>query len=198
MLDSTRHGEKMSNSIPIPENKYKIIYCDCPWSYADKQKNRPGIQYPTMTIKELSELNVKQISDKNSVLCMWCTMPQLKEGLEVMEAWGFEYKTTLFTWVKTYEKSGKHFWGMGRYTRSSPEIILLGKRGKGLPVKDHGILSIQEHHVMKHSEKPALFRNLIVQLFDADQIPKIELFCRHNLTNWDTWGNQIGLLGQSV
>lgn len=183
--------------ITIPENKYKIVYADCPWQYSDKQSNRPGIQYSTMTPEELCKLNVPEISDKDSVLCMWVTYPQIEEAVKVISAWGFTYKTCLFTWIKTYEKSGKLFWGMGRYTRSNPEIMLLAKRGKGVPVKNHGIHNVQYHPVMKHSEKPALFRNLVVDLFDAEQLPKIELFCRHNITGWDSWGNEVGKLGES-
>ncbi len=181
----------------LPNKKYSLIYCDPPWVYADKQNNRPGIVYDTMTPKEISNLNVKEISEKDSVIAMWATYPQMEVALEVMKNWGFEYKTVLFTWIKTYEKSGKLFWGMGRYTRSNPEVILLGKKGKGLKVENHGIHNVQYSGVLKHSEKPALFRNLLTDLFDLDKKEKIELFCRHNLEGWDTWGNEVGKLGES-
>lgn len=181
--------------ISQPSEKYKIIYADPPWTYADKQQNRPGIQYSTMKPEEIANLNVKEVADKDSVCAMWVTYPQIAEGLQVMEGWGFDYKTVLFTWVKTYEKSGKLFWGMGRYTRSNPEIVILGKRGKGVPVKNHGILGVQLAPILKHSEKPALFRELIVDLFDAKDMPKVELFCRHSPEGWDTWGNEVGKLG---
>lgn len=177
-----------------PQNSYKIVYADPPWTYNDKQQNRPGIQYNTMTVDEIAAMNVADICDKDSVCAMWVTYPQIAEGLKVMHSWGFEYKTVLFTWVKTYEKSGKLFWGMGRYTRSNPEIVILGKRGKGVPVKNHGIHGTQMSPILKHSEKPALFRDLIVDLFDAKDMPKIELFCRHNPEGWDTWGNEVGKL----
>lgn len=173
---------------------YKIIYADPPWVYNDKQSNRPGIQYETMNFEQIGQLPVKEIADKDSVCCMWVTLPQLQEGLSVMREWGFEYKTTLFNWIKTYEKSGKIFWGMGRYTRSNSELVLLGKRGKGIPVANHGIHQVQLQPILKHSEKPAIFRDLIVDLFDAKDLPKIELFCRHSPNNWDVWGNEVGKL----
>lgn len=185
----------MSLFEPLPNKKYKIITADPAWSYKDKQSNRPGIQYDTLSVEDLCRLPVKDVSDKDSILCLWVTYPQIQEGLKVMDSWGFSYKTKLFTWIKTNPKSGTKFWGMGRYTRSNDEIMLLGKKGKGIPVKNHGIHSVQEHPILKHSEKPDLFRKLIVDLFEAEDIPKIELFSRHsNLPGWDVWGNQVGLL----
>lgn len=180
---------------PLPKKTYKIIYLDPPWQYRDKQKNYPGIQYPTMKTEDIAKLPVSQIVDKDSFICMWVTFPQLPEAFKLFDAWGFKYKTKLFTWIKTYPSSGKKFLGMGHYTRSNDEIVLLGKKGKGIPVKNHNIHSVQEHPILKHSEKPDMFRKLIVDLFDAENISKIELFSRHsNLPGWDVWGNQVGLL----
>ena len=92
--------------------KYNIIYADPPWEYNSRNNKNTkfslGVHghYPTMSHKEICDLNVKDLSDKNCALFLWVTFPRLKEGLEVMKAWGFEYKTVAFNWFKT-NKDGR-------------------------------------------------------------------------------------------
>jgi site-specific DNA-methyltransferase (adenine-specific) len=117
----------------------------------------------------------------------------LPEALDVMQAWGFEYKTTAFTWIKK-TKNGKLAWGMGRYTRSNPEIILLGTKGKPLKVQNHGIHSVIEAPAQKHSVKPKEVQEKIVTLL-GDR-PRVELFAREIVPGWDAIGNEID--GQDI
>ena len=177
--------------IPLPNNKYSIIYADPPWCYKDKSKSHGGgaeSHYQCMDLKDICDLPIKDISDDNSVLFLWITMPMLPEGLEVIKSWGFKYKTCAFTWVKV-NKDNSIYMGMGRYTRANAEICLLATKGKGLTRINFGIKNTHTHKRLSHSEKPNLFRELIVSLFG--DLPKIELFARQKYKNWDYWGNEI-------
>ncbi len=141
-----------------------------------------------MSIESIKSLPVPTIAEDNAVLLLWVTYPMLQEGLDVMKAWGFEYKTVAFTWVKE-NKNGGFFFGMGRYTRANPEIVLLGKRGKGIPRVSCSVPNLQISTRGKHSEKPSQIRNQIVELFG--DLPRIELFARQRAGGWDAWGNEI-------
>ena len=120
------------------ENKYSIIYADPPWKYNDRMVmkgvhgNIRGAEsfYNTMTLKDIKALPVKEITEKNAILFLWVTMPFLPQTQEVMESWGFKYKTCGFTWIKT-TKTGKIHTGMGHYTRGNAELCLIGVRGGG-------------------------------------------------------------------
>ena len=172
-----------------PKKKYSIVYADPPWSYNDKALagNRGAIcKYPVMEFGKLASLQVGRISERDSVLFMWATMPKLQEALWLIEKWGFTYKTNAFTWVKKYP-SGGNFLGMGRWTRANAELCLLGTRGK-LNRVNAGVISIVETPIGKHSEKPNEVRKRIVDL--CGDLPRIELFARQQFEGWDVWGNE--------
>jgi N6-adenosine-specific RNA methylase IME4 len=178
--------------------KYQIIYADPPWSYDFGKSSSRFIeqQYETMSKEQLFALPIKDIAEKDSLLLMWVTFPKLMLAIPVMEAWGFSYRTMLFTWVKKYS-NGKNFMGCGYYTRSNPEILLLGKRGKGLKTLSHSINSVLEYPIMRHSKKPPIVRKYIVDLFG--DVPRIELFARKEkelieteyFEGWDVFGNEV-------
>ena len=174
-------------------NKYKIIYADPPWqfkTFSDKGKGRSAERhYPTMTKVDIQRLPVSQIADKDSVLLLWVTAPCFEEGLELIKAWGFTYKTVGFTWVKLNKKSNKFFMGMGYYTRSNAEYCLLATRGRVLERKSHSVSSVLCSHIEEHSKKPDITRERIEELFG--KIPRIELFARQYANDWDCWGNEV-------
>ena len=96
------------------DKKYNIIYADPPWSYKDKRKGKKmsgGAEnhYPTMKIQDLKNIEISKICDKNCMLFLWVTFPNLKEGLDLMKVWGFTYKTLGFSWIKTNKNNGKPF-----------------------------------------------------------------------------------------
>lgn len=172
----------------LPDKKYKIIVADPPWTYNDKAlagRRGAGCKYDTMTLDDLKLIPIRNISAKDCVLFMWCTWPQIKGGLELMESWGFQYKTKAFTWIKT-DSNGKLFMGMGGWTRANDEFVLLGTKGSPKR-KDAGVPSVIISPVKKHSEKPDIFRNKIVQL--CGDLPRIELFARTKVHGWTTVGN---------
>ena len=110
---------------------------------------------------------------------MWATFPQIADALRVMEAWGFEYKTCAFVWIKKNRKSNTNFWGMGAYTRANAEICLLGITPGFKPaaqIKSHAVHQVIESPVEEHSKKPEETRRRIVELLG--DVPRIELFAR--------------------
>ncbi len=186
--------------IDFPRNSglYEIIYVDPPWKYNDKLKlsgdkiSRGGAEshYSCLTPADIKALPVQSISTKDSVLLLWSTYPQLPVAISVLDAWGFKYITVLWTWIKL-TKTGKVFMGMGHYSRANPEIVLLGKRGKGVSVRRHNIKNVQFHTRLSHSEKPDLFRELSFELFAPSR--GIELFARKDVgVPWDCWGEELG------
>jgi N6-adenosine-specific RNA methylase IME4 len=176
--------------LPLPEKKYSIVYVDPPWAYNDKALagNRgAGHHYGTLSTQELMTLPVSNIAEDDSVMFMWVTMPMLTVFEPVMNAWGYDYKTCAFTWIKK-TKNDKMHWGMGNWTRSNPELCLLGTRGKPKRLCA-AIHSVLEEKVGRHSEKPATTRDKIVEL--VGDLPRIELFARTTTPGWDSWGNEV-------
>lgn len=149
--------------------------------------------YKTMSIKEIKKLgeNVQKLAADDCLLFMWVTFPNLKEGLEVIEKWGFKYKTLGFSWIKTNKKNKKPFFGIGFYTKSNCEVCLIGIKGKpGKIIKSNKVSSCIISERREHSRKPDEVRERITEL--VGQVPKIELFARQSADGWDCWGNEVG------
>ena len=108
----------------MPEaKKYGVIYADPPWHY--DRRHGHGVaenHYPTMSLNEICALPVADLAAENSALFLWATFPQLKEALRVIDAWGFQYKTLAFLWLKQNRKADTWFYGMGFWTRSNAEV----------------------------------------------------------------------------
>lgn len=177
--------------IPFPNKRYNIIYADPPWQYNNKEclakksilNGELNTHYNTMVLKDIKALDVQSISDKNCLLFLWVVSPMLKEGIEVMEAWGFKYATIAFIWHKKCANPG-------HYTMSECEICLIGKRG-GIPTP-RGARNIKQFLSQmrgKHSAKPNEIRKRIYQMFPTQN--KIELFARQKIEDWDVWGDEI-------
>jgi N6-adenosine-specific RNA methylase IME4 len=171
--------------------KYNILLCDPPWFYRDRAtsgKRGVGFKYPLITDEKLKTLPVSSIAADDSCLFMWVTMPKLQEAFGVINAWGFEYKTCAFTWVKLNKKSESLFWGMGNWTRSNTELCLLATRGrpKRASASVHSVIS---SHIEGHSKKPDEVREKIVKL--CGDLPRIELFARQQVSGWDCAGFDI-------
>jgi len=173
--------------------KYQIIYADPPWKYQDTQKSGgtayfgASVRYPVMNNKDICNLPINELTDKNCVLFIWATSPLLPEALEVIKSWGFKYKTIAFCWNKQ-SKNGKWISNMGRWTMGNVEICLLGVKGKPQRIiKNIKQLVIAERK--RHSEKPEEVRNRIVELMG--NLPRIELFARQKTDGWDVWGNEV-------
>lgn len=165
--------------------KYPVIYADPPWRYENPPMGASNRSienhYPTMSLDEICALPVRDIVTEDAILYMWATAPKLAECMQVIAAWGFDYRTN-FVWVK--DKIG-----MGYHARSQHEILLVAKRGSIPPpaVADR-VSSVVMAERGEHSAKPAVFYELIESFYPT--LPKIELFCRSPREGWAVWGNQ--------
>jgi len=172
--------------------KYKIIYADPPWLYNDKRTHKStGMAlsaYPCMKLENICSLPVQSITDKNCMLFLWATLPKLREALEVIKAWGFEYITVGFVWVKQNPKGNGIYSGIGHWTNANAELVLMGKKGR-LERKAKNIKQIVLSHRGRHSQKPDEVRDRIIQLMG--DLPRIELFARQRTEGWDVFGDQV-------
>jgi len=172
--------------------KYEIIYADPPWSYNDKMKGT-GFeiekQYNTMSLDELKKMPIKDIAKKDCVLLMWFVYGMLPEALQLVDSWGFKYKTIAFIWNKK-SKHGKDVYTMGRWTLSNTESVLLATRGACSKFKTtNSMKQYVEAQRTRHSEKPNIVRQKIVELF-GDR-PRLEMFARQKFDGWDVFGNEV-------
>lgn len=178
--------------------KYQVIYADPPWQYNNKRSGASGTsgaseKYDVMSMSDIKAFPVKQLSDKNAVCFIWVTVPLLPEGLEVLKAWGFKYKTML-TWRKVLSM------GMGYWFRGQCEHVIVGVRGKVKPFRLQKS-NFYQCRVGKHSQKPSYFRELISKaVANSFENPnKLELFARKRAglfpmdeyKGWDVYGNEV-------
>lgn len=169
--------------------KYQIIYADPPWQYRNaKGTGVAENHYKTMSVEEICSLPVKEWTNKNAVLFLWVTCPQLPEAFKVMKAWGFEYKTVGFVWLKPKRAGDGYVLGMGYWTRSNVEICLMATKGKPRR-KSKTVLQLIFSPREKHSKKPDITRDLIVELMG--DLPRLEMFARESTPGWDVWGNEV-------
>lgn len=187
---------------PLPEKKYSIIYADPPWHYNGKlQYDRSGMsdvnrdwsnpifissacfKYPTIKTDDLKNLRVSDVAEDDCLLFLWVTNPHLAQGIELGQAWGFEYKTVAFVWNKLNHNPG-------HYTVSYCELCLLFKRGRiPTPRGARNVKQLVEVPRSKHSEKPVDVAESIVKMFPNH--PRIELFARDMKPGYDVWGLDV-------
>ena len=140
------------------------------------------------------DFKVKDIAAKDCILFLWTTGAQMKNSIELMNAWGFAHKTMFMTWIKTTKGEVKAN-RLGFYTRQSCEYVLMGSRGAVLKYKNpefpNAVCNVFDENSQEHSRKPTYVRELIDQMFL--NVPKIELFAREqtNGEDWDYWGNEV-------
>ena len=191
-------------SIPFPNKKYNIIYADPPWSYrtgtAKGGHKSASAHYKTMDIEDIKSLPIQDICEKDCVLFIWVTFPNLIEGIDTLSSWGFTYKTCGFVWVKTNKNyninqtsflpqdSFNTFYGLGYWTRANSELCLIGTKGK-IRRQSNSVHQIIYDPIREHSRKPDCTRDKIVELMG--DIPRIELFARQKHEGWDAWGNEV-------
>jgi N6-adenosine-specific RNA methylase IME4 len=172
---------------PLPDGTFRTIVADPPWQYGNKStRGAAEDHYATMTMEELASLDVEAKAADEAHLYLWVTNNFLREGFDLLDAWGFDYKTAL-TWAKPQI-------GMGNYFRGATEHILFGVRG-GLRTNERDIRNWFEAPRGKHSAKPDCFYDLVEK---ASSGPYLELFARRaRLGDWSYWGNEA-LQGEEV
>jgi N6-adenosine-specific RNA methylase IME4 len=173
---------------------FKTIVADPPWSYKsngapaswrpclDRGEKPHSVNhyYGTMTNADIAAMPIASIADRDSVLFMWATTPLMREAFEVMDAWGWKYKT-LLTWEKT------NACGMGYWFRGVTEHLLVGVRGKvkAFRSREKNLFRARRR---KHSEKPEEAFALIESVSPG---PRLELFARRKRERWVCWGNEV-------
>lgn len=182
----------MRVDIQKTDKKYNVIYADPPWrfkTYSNKGQGRSAERhYPTMTLDDIKTLPVQEIAGKDCILFLWAIFPCLQEALQVIEAWGFQYKTIAFVWVKKNRKSDSFFWGMGYWTRANAEVCILATKGHPKRINS-GVHQVVMSNIEEHSKKPNEVKERIVRL--VGDLPRIELFARQKVDGWDCWGNEV-------
>lgn len=186
-----RRAERIERITAISQNNsnldgigpFNVIYADPPWRYEYIETESRAIenQYPTMTLDAICALPVGDIAADDCVLLMWATSPKLAEAMQVLEAWGFNYRTCM-VWVK--DKIG-----MGYYARQQHELLLIAARGElPTPLPENRPPSVFYGERTEHSRKPETAYELIERMYP--EYERVELFARNKRDGWQTWGNQ--------
>ncbi|WP_374275340.1 MT-A70 family methyltransferase [Brevundimonas sp.] len=173
--------------------RFRTILADPPWQFQNRTgkvapEHKRLNRYSTMTLDDICGLPVADVADSPAHLYMWVPNALLPEGLKVMEAWGFQYKSNL-VWHKIRKDGGSDGRGVGFYFRNVTELILFGTRGKNARTEAPGRSQVNMIQTRKreHSRKPDEQYELIEQ---CSQGPYLELFARGERPKWAVWGNQ--------
>jgi N6-adenosine-specific RNA methylase IME4 len=168
---------------------FNILYADPPWGYDNKKTggshtSGASQKYPVMATEEIAELEVGTILTPDAVCFLWATVPMLPDALHVLSSWGFDYKTTI-----AWHKTGRL--GTGYWFRGEVELLLFGIKGK-VPAFRTALRNHISHPVLRHSEKPEVFRELIENATTSmEPRSRVELFARRTVPNWTAVGNAI-------
>jgi len=177
----------------VDGRNYGTILADPPWQFTNRTgkvapEHKRLNRYSTLTLQQIKEIPVSVVSSLQSHLYLWIPNALLKEGLEVMGAWGFHYKTNLI-WHKIRKDGGPDGRGVGFYFRNTTEMVLFGVRG-GLRTSGPGRsqVNIIKTRKREHSRKPDELYEIIQACSPG---PYLELFARGKREGWDQWGNEV-------
>ncbi|MFL5294811.1 MAG: MT-A70 family methyltransferase [Phenylobacterium sp.] len=173
--------------------KFKTILADPPWQFQNRTgkvapEHRRLSRYSTMTLDDICALPVEGVAAETAHLYLWVPNALLPEGLRVMQAWGFTYKSNLI-WHKIRKDGGSDGRGVGFYFRNVTEVILFGVRGKNARTLQPGRSQVNmiETRKREHSRKPDEQYRLIEACSPG---PYLEMFARGERKKWSVWGNQ--------
>lgn len=168
--------------IPLPDGKFNVIYADPPWSFEmDNSRGAAQREYSTMQIEDICNLKIPSAED--AILFLWVPNSLLRQGMQVVEKWGFQYKTH-FVWVKNRI-------GIGSWLRNQHEVMFIAVKGDiGTPETSNRYSSVINAELGKHSKKPEILYEMIEKMYPKHKY--LELFARNKRDGWESWGNQIG------
>lgn len=173
--------------------RYRTFLADPPWRFQNRTgkmapEHRRLSRYGTMTLDDIVALPVASLSAEPAHLYLWVPNALLAEGLRVMQAWGFTYKTNL-VWHKVRKDGGPDGRGVGFYFRNVTELVLFGIRGKDAHTLPAGRrqVNIIKSRKREHSRKPDELYDVVESCSPG---PYLELFGRGRRKEWDTWGDQ--------
>jgi len=185
LREEKRRRSYLSGPTPeLPEGKHNLIYADPPWRYEHCKTDSRKIenQYPTMELEAICELEIEKCAADDCVLFLWATSPKLSEAMQVVDSWGFSYRTCM-VWRKDRI-------GMGYYARQQHEHLLICTRGEpGVPIPGVRPNSVIDAPREEHSKKPDLFYDIIESMYP--NATRVELFARQPHKGWKSWGNEV-------
>jgi len=177
----------------VGKRKFATVLADPPWQFTNRTgkmapEHKRLARYPTLTLQKIKDLPVEAIVRDKAHLYLWVPNALLAEGLQVMENWGFTYKTNII-WYKIRKDGGPDRRGVGFYFRNVTEVILFGIRGKNARTLQPGrrqenIISSRKR---EHSRKPDEQYKIIES---CSWKPRLEMFARGPRKGWVSWGNQ--------
>jgi N6-adenosine-specific RNA methylase IME4 len=177
----------------LGEQKFGTILADPPWQFQNRTgkiapEHKRLNRYGTLTLDDIKTLPIGECAEEAAHLYLWVPNALLPQGLAVLDAWGFEYKTNL-VWHKVRKDGGPDGRGVGFYFRNVTELLLFGVRGKNVRTLSAGRRQVNFLATRKreHSRKPDEQYELIES---CSWGPYLELFARGSRPNWVTWGNQ--------
>ncbi|MFA5924691.1 MAG: MT-A70 family methyltransferase [Methylococcaceae bacterium] len=175
------------------ETRFQTILADPPWQFQNRTgkmapEHKRLSRYSTMKLDDIMSLPVGALADDTAHLYLWVPNALLPEGLKVMEAWGFKYKSNV-VWHKIRKDGGPDGRGVGFYFRNVTELLLFGVRGKNARTLAPGRRQVNFLATRKreHSRKPDEMYNIIESCSPG---PYLELFARGTRENWLVWGNE--------
>lgn len=177
-----------------PAGGFSMIMADPPWQFTHRSSagvavKSAGGQYDLMTLDDIKAMPVEALAADDAVLWLWATNPMLREAIEVLDAWGFSFKTAGH-WAK-FTRHGKQAFSTGYILRGAGEPFLIGTRGA--PKTTRSVRSVIIGLLREHSRKPDEAFAAAERLMPSAR--RIELFSREARPGWEAWGNEIGKFG---
>jgi N6-adenosine-specific RNA methylase IME4 len=184
----------------LPRGYFRVAHVDPPWTFhawSHRGDGKGACQhYRCQSLEDIIALPVDQLMAPDAALFLWTVQPMLPEALQVIRAWGFEYRTVAFVWNKMPASWSadqlplriKPRMGLGYHTRSGTEQCWLALRGKGYRRHSMGVEQVVFAPLREHSRKPDEVAARIDRL--VGDIPRIELFAREQRLGWICWGNE--------
>jgi len=173
--------------------RYGTILADPPWRFQNRTgkmapEHKRLSRYGTMTLEEISALPVSKVACETSHIYLWVPNALLPDGIRLIEAWGFRYKTNI-VWHKVRKDGGSDGRGVGFYFRNVTELVLFGVRGKNARTLAPGRRQVNmlETRKREHSRKPDELYDVVES---CSRGPYLELFARGTRPGWSAWGNE--------
>jgi N6-adenosine-specific RNA methylase IME4 len=179
LLSSVQRTDNGRPTDIIEQRKYRTILADPPWKTNQTGSRGASRHYPLMSLSDICALQVDRLTADDAHLWLWITNSNFFEAIDVMDTWGFRYKSCL-TWIKPYFR-------LGQYLRSQTEHLLLGVRGRA-PIQFRGQGTWFYAPVQEHSHKPEEQYAIIERCSPG---PYLELFARRRQPGWAAWGNEV-------
>jgi len=186
-------GRRSAAAVALPgledaAPRFRVLVADPPWKFNDHLPGRgrgAAKHYPCMSSAEICAFPTPPMLD-DAVLFLWRVAAMQREAMDVIDAWGFTFKSEL-VWVKRTATGRRHF-GMGRIVRSEHEVCLIATRGRPRPLNLSTRSTFEAVAVRQHSAKPDRFYDVVRELYEG---PYVELFARRHRPGWTCFGNEL-------